>query len=207
MSASAPTAPFGGSRGNPRHVCAFFNSDDDEYRALLPLIREGFERGDRAVHIVNPLRRTDHLLRLAAAGIDAAAAQERGQLEVKSNAETYLRDGRFDQERMLQVFEELASSGAKPFPVSRIVCHMDWAVEGGSDIDALVEFESRVNDVWARRDDVVVCVYDLFKFGGATVLDMVRTHPMVIIGGILQENPFFVPPGEFLRELRGRRRA
>lgn len=28
---------------------------------------------------------------------------------------------------------------------------------------------------------------------------------MVIIGGILQENPFFVPPDEFLRELRARR--
>ncbi len=28
---------------------------------------------------------------------------------------------------------------------------------------------------------------------------------MIIIGGILQENPFFVPPDEFLRELRERR--
>jgi hypothetical protein len=37
------------------------------------------------------------------------------------------------------------------------------------------------------------------------VVDIVRTHPMVIIGGILQENPFFVPPDAFLRELRERR--
>ena len=28
---------------------------------------------------------------------------------------------------------------------------------------------------------------------------------MVIIGGILQQNPFFVPPEEFLREIRERR--
>jgi hypothetical protein len=27
---------------------------------------------------------------------------------------------------------------------------------------------------------------------------------MIIIGGMLQENPFFVPPDEFLRELRAR---
>lgn len=33
----------------------------------------------------------------------------------------------------------------------------------------------------------------------------VRTHPVIIIGGILQRNPFFVPPGEFLREFRERR--
>jgi len=28
---------------------------------------------------------------------------------------------------------------------------------------------------------------------------------MILIGGIVQENPFFVPPDEFLRELRERR--
>ncbi len=35
-------------------------------------------------------------------------------------------------------------------------------------------------------------------------MDILRTHPMVVIGGVLQENPFFVPPDEFLRELRAR---
>ena len=28
---------------------------------------------------------------------------------------------------------------------------------------------------------------------------------MTLIGGVLQENPFFVPPDEFLQELRGRK--
>jgi hypothetical protein len=32
-----------------------------------------------------------------------------------------------------------------------------------------------------------------------------RTHPMLIIGGTLYENPFFVPPEAFLQELRTRR--
>ena len=81
---------------------------------------------------------------------------------------------------------------------------MDWAVDGRSCIEELVEFESRVNDVWRRHEDAVICVYDLAKFGGNMVIDILRTHPMVIIGGILQ-NPFFVPPEEFLRELRERR--
>src|SRR5438874_515889 len=32
-------------------------------------------------------------------------------------------------------------------------------------------------------------------------MDILRTHPMVIIGGILQESPFFVAAAEFLRAL------
>ncbi|HEX9111084.1 MAG TPA: MEDS domain-containing protein [Terriglobales bacterium] len=82
---------------------------------------------------------------------------------------------------------------------------MDWAVEDRSYVDDLVEFEARVNDVWRRHDDAVICTYHLGKFGGDTVMDIMRTHPMVIIGGILQQNPFFVQPDEFLREVRERR--
>jgi hypothetical protein len=31
-----------------------------------------------------------------------------------------------------------------------------------------------------------------------------HTHPMTIVGGILYENPYFVPPDQFLRDLRAR---
>jgi hypothetical protein len=204
--ATAPISLAGSQLGEVRHVCAFFNSDDEEYRVLLPFIKDGFECGDKAVHVVNPDQRPGHLQRLAAAGIDPSAAERSGQFELLINTEAYLRDGRFDQDRMLEVFEQLASGNVKEeFPLSRICCRMDWAVEDRSCIDDLVEFESRVNHVWRRHDDAVICTYHLAKFGGETVIDIMRTHPMIIIGGILQSNPFFVPPKEFLREIRGRR--
>jgi hypothetical protein len=36
-------------------------------------------------------------------------------------------------------------------------------------------------------------------------MDALRTHPVVIVGGLVQENPFFVPPDQFLLEIRERR--
>lgn len=53
--------------------------------------------------------------------------------------------------------------------------------------------------------DPVVCLYDLTKLSAGVIIDVLRNHPLVIIGGTLQENPFFVPPDEFLRELRKRK--
>jgi hypothetical protein len=207
MKADVAPIPFAGSQlDKTRHVCAFFNSDDEAYRVLLPFIKDGFACGHKAVHVVNPDQRAVHLHRLAEAGIDAGAAQQSGQLEIRANTEAYLRDGRFDQDRMLAAFEELASGNAKGgFRLSRIVCQMDWAAEDRSHVEDLIAFEARVNDLWCRHDDAVICVYDLAKFGGDTVIDIMRTHPMIVIGGILQENPFYVPPAEFLRELRERR--
>jgi hypothetical protein len=196
MKTAAAPIPFAGSQlGEARHVCAFFNSDAEKYRVLLPFIKDGFDRGDKAVHVVNPDHRQDHLQRLAAVGIDPTAVQQSGQFELRTNSETYLRDGRFDQDRMLEAFEQMASSTAKGgFLLSRIVCQMDWAADDRSHVDNLVELESRVNDVWRHHDDAVICVYDLAKLGGDTMVDIMRTHPMIIIGGILQQNPFFVPP-------------
>ena len=204
--APAPISLAGSHLGETRHVCAFFNNDEEEYRVLLPFIRDGLKSGDKAVHVLNPEQRQDHLQRLSAAGIDSAEAQQNGQLELRVNTEVYLPDGRFDQDRMLQVFEQLASGNATGgFPLSRICCRMDWAVEDRSHVDDVIEFESRVNDVWCRHDDAVICTYHLGQFGGDSVIDIMRTHPLVIVGGILQRNPFYVPPDEFLQEFRHRR--
>jgi hypothetical protein len=205
-SSPAPISLAGAQLGETRHICAFFNNDEEEYRVLLPFIKDGLKCGDKAVHVLNPDQRPYHLQRLIAAGIDPDAAQQNGQLELRTNTEVYLPDGRFDQDRMLSVFEQLASGNAPgDYPLSRICCRMDWAVEDRSHVDDVIEFESRVNDVWAHHDDAVVCTYHLGQFGGDAVIDIMRTHPMVIVGGILQHNPFYVPPEEFLEEFRQRR--
>jgi hypothetical protein len=202
-----PISLAGSQLGEVRHVCAFFSNDDEEYRVLLPFIREGLSCGDKAVHVINPEARQEHLHRLAGAGIDPAAHQQNGQLQIRINTEVYLRDGHFDQDRMLAAFEEMAASSrsAEGFPRSRIACRMDWALGDQSRILDVIEFESRVNDVWRRFDDAVICTYHLAQLSGDAVIDIMRTHPMVIIGGHLQQNPFFMPPEEFLGEFRGRR--
>jgi MEDS: MEthanogen/methylotroph, DcmR Sensory domain len=206
MKTTAPISFAGSQLAETRHVCAFFNSEEEEYRVLLPFIKGGFEYGHKAVHVINADQRSEHMKRLVAAGIDPVAAERNGQLELRTNTEVYLRDGQFDKDRMLHAFEQIASGNAAGgFPLSRIVCRMDWAAEGKSYTNDLIEFESRVNHVWEHHEDAVICTYHLGKFGGDTVIDIMRTHPMIIIGGTLQRNPFFVPPGEFLREFSERR--
>ncbi|MGA9672581.1 MAG: MEDS domain-containing protein [Terracidiphilus sp.] len=202
-----PISLAGSQLGEVRHVCAFFTDDEEEYRVLLPFIQEGLSCGDKVVQVINPDARQEHLQRLTEAGIDPAAHQQSGQLQVRINTEVYLRDGRFDQDRMLAAFEEMAMSARNKegFPMSRIVCRMDWASEGQSRIEDVIEFESRVNHVWRRYDDAVICTYHLPKLSGDAVIDIMRTHPMVIVGGLLQRNPYFTRPEEFVQEYHGRR--
>ncbi len=196
----------GGNLGGQRHICAFFNSTDEEHRVLHSFIKDGFDRGDKAFHLVDPEQREEHLRRLAEAGINVRRAIDSGQLEVRRWQDAYLRGDRFDQNAMLALIEEvLQSADTAGYPLTRLVAHMEWALLDKPGVDNLVEYETRLNYVLPKYDDPVVCTYDLSKFGASVTMDILRTHPVVIIGGVLQENPFFVPPDQFLLEIKERR--
>jgi hypothetical protein len=149
---------FAGSvLGAKRHVCAFFNNPEEEYRVLLPFIKEGFERGEKAFHIVDPKLRVEHALRLASAGIDVEAAEKSGQFELRNWADAYLRDGHFDQDRMLALIQEVLDDGVRRgFALTRLVAHMEWALEDRPGVDDLVEYETRLNYVLPRYKDPVI---------------------------------------------------
>jgi MEDS: MEthanogen/methylotroph, DcmR Sensory domain len=70
-----------------------------------------------------------------------------------------------------------------------------------------VEYEAQLNQVLSKYDDPVICTYNPSKFGATVAMDIMRTHPLVIFGGLLRENPFFIPPEKFLDEMRERRSA
>ncbi len=186
------------------HACAFFHDREEEYRLLLPFVREGFAQQDRIFQIVDGRQREERLRRIGALGIDVSAAEESGQLEVRPWEDAHLRESRFDQYAMIGLLEEILSKGKERFGFTRFWADMEWSLENFPGVDDLVEYESRLNEVTSRFDDVVVCAYDLNRFSATVVMDILRTHPQVIVGGILQENPFYVMPEQFLAELRAR---
>jgi hypothetical protein len=191
-----------------RHICAFFNGMDEHYRVLQSFIKDGFDTGDKAFHLVDPARREDHLRRLAGAGIDVEEAMTSGQLEVHPWEDGPLHGERFDQDTWLAGFEEVLSSGrTSGYAKTRFLAQMEWALVDMPGIDDMIEFDARVNYVVPRYGDPVICAYDLTKFGANTVMYALRTHPVVIIGGLLQENPFYMDPDEILSEIRERRTA
>jgi hypothetical protein len=140
-----------------RHVCAFFHTQEEWYRVLLPYIKEGFDRGEKAFHIVDPNLRREHLRRLESADIPVEAAERSRQFELRNWADAYLLGGHFDQDRMLALIEEVLDGGKQQgFPLTRLVAQMEWALEDRPGVDDLVEYEARLNYVLPRYRDPVI---------------------------------------------------
>jgi hypothetical protein len=192
--------------GAHRHACAFFTSQEEEDALLMPFLKAGLDRGDRGFCIIDPRSRDSYVDRMGRAGIDGPAFEQDGQLELRGWDDAYLRGGHFSQEAMLALIQEVLSAGRqRGYPLTRLIAHMEWSREDRPGVDDLVEYETRLNYVLPKYPDPVICTYDTSKYDGGVIMDILRTHPLVVVGGVLRENPFFVEPDEFLRELRSRK--
>lgn len=188
-----------------RHIGAFFVSAAERYRILAPFVAEGLSRGERAVHIVNGAGRETYVDGFAEAGLELHHAAGPRSFELAPWEEMYLAGGRFDQHAMLERIQRLlagpADAGTR---TTRLVANMEWALEPMPGTDDLAEYESRLNYILPSSPHVVVCAYDLTKFNARVIVDVMRAHPAIVVGGSLFENQFYVEPDQLIGEINAR---
>jgi hypothetical protein len=65
----------------------------------------------------------------------------------------------------------------------------------------LLTYEARVNQVLAANPEaaaISLCLYDVERFDAELIVGVLRTHPKVVMGGTVIDNPFYIQPEEFL---------
>lgn len=194
----------------PLHICAFFNSRDEQYDILLPYLKEGVEQGNYLITITDPANKADHLERLRDFGIDPAALGARGHTLDVTADDTYVKGGEFSASDMYDIIEGAVEGATQNgFTGLRGFGEMHWALKGLPGTEDLIAYESRVNYFNPRL--LTVCVYDVNQIKARVMADVLATHPKVIMDGRLHENPYYIHPDEYLssklhrkaRELRG----
>ncbi|HET9426290.1 MAG TPA: MEDS domain-containing protein [Gemmatimonadaceae bacterium] len=181
----------------PGHVCAFFNSREEEYAALLPYLRQGIDAGEEVVSVIDASRVEDHRTRLRSAGL----APDAPGFSVSTSEETYLAAGRFDMERMEGFVRGALESARGRGCCVRTAGWMDWVHREAPGTDRAMEYEARMNLLVPEFDCTFLCIYDMSKLSGNMVVDIMTVHPWVILNGRIRENSFYVPPEIYLSEV------
>lgn len=165
----------------------------------MRFLRSGLEAGERAACFTEKLDETQLTNFLAERGLSCEELMESGALSRAGTSEVYFQDGRFDPDRMLALLRQFhKNSVADGFPAARVIGEMTADVqhiEGGS---RLMEYESRVSMLLKEVPITAVCQYDANTFDGATIMEVLKVHPMMVIRGTVVHNPYYVPPEEFL---------
>jgi hypothetical protein len=179
------------------HICAFYRGAERD-DILVPFLEAGLRMGDKCICVLDAAR-PESLLAL----LDEPQVQERlerRQLELVDFEWVYPGSGRFVPDRMVEFWEHNVHSALEGggYRFFRAAGEMTWALRDMPGLDQLATFESEVNRFMPRYPQVYLCVYDIERFSGEQILDMLKTHPKVLLGGMVFDNPYYIEPDEFL---------
>ena len=186
----------------PLHICAFFDSREEQYEILLPWLKEGINSNEEVLTILAGDSHKDHCSRMSDAGIAVQEVLTNKQLKVVATEDSYLQGGVFAAERMFSIVEQaLLDAQAGAYDNLRACGDMEWALKNLPGTDELMEYEARLNLLTSKHDCSILCSYDINKFSGSAIADILATHPHVIMNGKIHRNPHYVDPVEFLGKL------
>jgi len=188
----------GGTFPAGTHICQIFSDDDERNDALMAFLLAGLEDGELAACFserVDPELLKAHLGRH---GLDLDALKQSGVLTISGTRNVYFEGDRFDPDRMLKRLTDYYEMAIKKGCPARVIGEMTAEVsrmEGG---ERLMEYECGVSLLLQEKPITAVCQYEADAFDGATIMDVLRVHPMMVVRGEVLHNPFYVPPAEFL---------
>jgi hypothetical protein len=165
----------------------------------MPFLAEGIRTGHKCICILDSLAPADVLTRLGTE-VDLGRSVETGQLELATSADSYLRGGKFSTDDMLAYWEEAATatlSGGE-FSMTRATGEMPSVLNQPEGRAEFFRYEAKLNDFLPRFSQVILCLYDLQRFGAEVLMDTLRTHPMVLVDGMVHDNPYYIEPSEYL---------
>jgi MEDS: MEthanogen/methylotroph, DcmR Sensory domain len=181
------------------HVCQICTDDEERLSSLLAFLASGLRAGECTACFSDNVSDAAIEAHCAGKGVSSAEAIGRGAFTHRSTDEAYFEGGSFDPARMLALLTTFHSQAqAAGFQCTRVIGEMSpriRSVPGGS---RLLEYESRVSILLRDHPITAVCQYDARVFDGATIMDVLKVHPMMVVRGQVVHNPFFVPPEQFL---------
>ena len=181
------------------HICAFYVGLEERDQVLLPYLREGLRAGDKVICVVDASEPSEVLASIGP-DIDVDGCIASQQFELRPSSEAYLPEGSFSTGDMLEFWNASvgAALGEGGYRFARTVGEMTWALRDAPGVEELVGYESELNRFMPKYPQLILCLYDLKRFGGGIVVDMLKTHPKLLLGGMLLDNPYYLSPDEFL---------
>jgi signal transduction histidine kinase len=199
---TAPTTPLLASLeqlGPHDHFCSIYESPEEHYAVAIPFMRMGLDRGEKCIYIADDGTIGDVRQRMQSEGIDVERAIASNALVVAGKEQAYLKHGSFDPDWMFTFWKEATDSAmSEGFSALRVTGETEWVVRGGRGLERWMEYESKLTHALSENNCSALCQYNRHCFPPELILDVIRTHPVVVYRGTVCRNMYFVPADEFL---------
>lgn len=194
---------FGGYTCNwGLHIAGLYETETERDEIIMGFLHEGDLRNDLELYC--PAERTgaDFIERYSEKFPDCKEhLHDPSIFSINSAKELYYPDGTFSPVSMDKGLNEYyAKSQNHGKRNIRATAEMVWALQAIPGIEHLMAYESRLNYFIPGKTWISICLYNITKFSGSIIVNVLRTHPYTISGGVITQNPYYVDPDEWLRK-------
>lgn len=179
------------------HFCALYSGPVERDRLLYAFLEEGLRQGDKCLCLIDDVEPT--LVRDRALGQPGAKHSHRSaQLDVERASDAYLPSGEFSAVDMMSyLLESSAAATDDDFDLLRVAGEMSWVLSEPRGWDELFRYESAINEGLEQMPAIVICLYDLKKFGAELLVGVLQTHPKILLDRAVIDNHRYLPPAEY----------
>jgi len=180
------------------HICGLYSGQRQRDQVVIPFLEAGLTAGDKCICVVDETDPAKIFKRLGRNGATSASAPAK-QLDVIRAADLYLRSGRFCADEIIGAWKAAVADAMYDGRFDLVRAVETWSRRDVvPDMHELLLLESEMNRYLPLYPQVVVCLYDIDRFGAGIIVDLLKTHPRMLVSGMLIENPYFLTPDELL---------
>jgi hypothetical protein len=181
------------------HICQIYRDEDERNDALLKFLLHGLRAGECNACFSRDISEETLRTHFSHNGISLDESVRSGALSLAEAEDIYFKNGRFDPDLMLDSLAAFYSRAVNEgYRAARVIGEMLPEIIHCPGGERLLEYESRVTLFLRNHPLTTVCQYDAHAFDGATIMDILKVHPMMVVRGTVIHNPFFVAPEDFL---------
>lgn len=187
------------------HISLFYRDRTEQFSVAMPYIKSGLANGEKCIYIAEESTPSDIKYALEKEGIDVEKYLNSGQLRIMVPEDFYLKPGYFSPDEVIDSLEENTNLAIKEgYKGLRGTGEMSWALRKLVDSERLIEYESKLNRFSQKGLALGICQYNVGRFQEEILLDVIKTHPIVITDGLICKNPYYTPPNEFFEKERAK---
>lgn len=182
------------------HMCYIYNDETERRQVMAQFINAGLAAGELVGYFADVESESAIADYLAEMGVQLPKLAQSERTRFLRAHDVYCPDDHFSPARMLVQLQDLhADCHTHGYADVRVTGEMSWALSPDvSGTEQLVEYESRINLLEETYPETVICQYNANRFDGATIFEILRVHPMMVVRGQVVRNPYYVPVREYL---------
>jgi hypothetical protein len=186
------------------HILQLYNRVGEIAGVTAKLLEVGLSSSEKCLFAGAPSSVQELQQSLGKAGVDHAAAQDAGQLVFISDRDDLLVGKRFDPYHLLSTHQTfIAQALREGWKAVRISMDMTWLTHEIATPEQVLKYEAASDAVFTFQNAPIIALmhYDYSKLPGQLVVEMLKLHPIAVVGKFIKRNPYYLNSEQYLLKI------